>query len=257
MRFILFSFLIVALGGACSNDNKDETHRNSRQKPIKTAPKIDRTESLDWPNNENSDQFLLAYGEKNQETEVVLSTRLGDIKIKLFKDTPFHRANFLFNIKRGLYKNTIFYRVIPQFMVQGGNSDDDETKAKRSLNGSFYIPNETNNAHFHKRGAVAMTMTYENNPNRRSAQYSFYIVTGKKFDADLLAATEKEYGIQLNQEQKAYYISEGGTPHLDGIHTVFGEVTEGMEVVEAISQEQTDSGDWPVNDIFIDYKILK
>lgn len=263
MRIIVISSLIVLSVNACSNESKNQPEQPNEQiASNSTASKVSEEiapekEALAWPNIENSDVFLKNFGEQNKETIVLLKTKLGNIKIRLFEDTPYHRANFLFNVKRELYEKTIFYRVVPNFIIQGGNSDYDKTIEKRAENAAYYIPNETKAGHIHKRGAVAMAMTYENNPKQKSAQYSYYIVVGKKFDDAVLDATEREYSVKLSPNQREAYKTVGGAPHLDGVHTVFGEVIEGMDVVDAISKVETDTGEWPVNDILIEYEVLE
>jgi cyclophilin family peptidyl-prolyl cis-trans isomerase len=231
-----------AIGGAEHNLKQAKT----KQEEIFLRPELNKVEA-----------FFKAYGEQNKETLVRMTTRLGDIDIRLYEDTPIHRANFIYNIKNQLYYRTIFYRVVPDFMIQGGNSDDDKTLLKREHAGAYYIPNETNTGHIHKYGSIAMAMSYEDNPESKSAQYSFYIVIGKKLDDKGLDAVEEEYDIIIPEAHRKIYRSIGGTPHLDGKHTVFGEVVNGMEVVEAITKEKRDDGDWPINDVVIDYYLLE
>lgn len=210
-----------------------------------------------WPEIGKVKSFFTKYGAENPETTVKLKTRLGDIVIRLYEDTPLHRANFIHHVKRGLYYKTIFYRVIPDFMIQGGNSDNDQTLEKREHVGAYYIPSEVSSKHIHRRGAVAMAMSYVNNPEMKSAQYSYYIVMGTPFTKEGLRAVEDEYNVKIPDSNREVYMTMGGTPHLDGKHTVFGEVIEGMDVVEAIANEERDSGDWPINDVVIDYEILE
>lgn len=245
---------------SCQSEKKPTTQKTETtpsEKAEKTAEKQEKKEQLKWPNATNAMSFLKKFGENNPETTVLLKTRLGDIKIKLYEDTPLHRANFIFNAKRKLYEKTIFYRVVPNFMIQGGNSDYEKTLEMREENAAYYITNEVLPHHIHKRGALAMAMTYDNNPEEKSAQYSYYIVTGKTFDDAVLEATEKEYNTTIPATNKEIYKKLGGTPHLDGVHTVFGEVIEGMHVVEAISNEKTDSGNWPINDVIISCEVLE
>lgn len=239
---------------SCSGDNSNRS--TTKQKPQvkvkekKVKPKISK------PKPGKIKEFFLNYAEKNIENRVLLKTRLGDIELKLFEDTPIHRGNFIFNVKNQLYDKTIFYRVVPDFMIQGGNSDHDQTMEKRKGIGAYYIPSERSKGGIHQRGAVAMAMTYDDNPKEKSAQYSFYIVIGTKFSDLGLDAVEEEYGFKIPESSREVYRTIGGSPHLDNKHTVFGHVTKGMDVVEAITKEKRDSGDWPINDVVIDYEIL-
>ncbi|MEZ4722014.1 MAG: peptidylprolyl isomerase [Flavobacteriales bacterium] len=250
--FIIVSLLLIGCNSDRDekSDNTEIVSEKSVAKPSIQEPKIQ------WPQPGKVKEFFTQYGQENQETKVKLKTRLGDIVIELFEDTPLHRANFIHHIKRGLYYKTIFYRVVPGFMIQGGNSDNDATLEKRENVGAYYIPSEVSPKHIHERGAVAMAMSYVNNPEMKSAQYSFYIVIGTPFTEKGLKATEDEYGMKVPQENREVYMTIGGSPHLDGKHTVFGRVLEGMDVVEAIAAEKRDSGDWPVNDVVIEYEIL-
>lgn len=236
-----------------STQKVTETKRSPQKPKTKKPPK----KKLAKPKEGKEKAFFLKYAEKHRETEVVLKTRLGDIRIRLYEETPIHRANFLYNINEDLYEQTIFYRVVPNFMIQGGNSDHDATLEKREDAGAYYIPNETSPELIHKRGAIAMAMSYTDNPDLRSAQYSYYIVIGDRFSDTGLDAVEEEYNTTIPEQNREVYRTIGGTPHLDGVHTVFGEVIEGMDVVEAIANEPRDSGDWPVNDVIISYEVVK
>ncbi len=236
-----------------NNDQKKAVKANptSNQEVQKlTKPKVRR------PNPDNVTPFFIEYAEEHSSNLVRLKTRLGDIDIQLYDETPIHRANFLYNIHQDLYYKTIFYRVVPDFMIQGGNSDNDKTLEKREKEGAYYIPNECKPHLIHKRGAVAMAMSYDDNPENKSAQYSYYIVIGTPLTEGGLDAVEEEYNIEISDQNRSIYSTVGGTPHLDGVHTVFGEVVKGMDVVIAISKENKDSGDWPVNDVVIDCETL-
>jgi peptidyl-prolyl cis-trans isomerase A (cyclophilin A) len=259
MRIKLISLIVVLVAQSCQTENKVQNPKEEAMTNELASQPIEETEAkelLKWPSTLNAMAFLKKYGASNTETIVLLKTRLGDIKIKLFEDTPLHRANFIFNTKRKLYEKTIFYRVVPNFMIQGGNSDYKKTLEMRKENSAYYITNEVLPHHIHKRGALAMAMTYTDNPDEKSAQYSYYIVLGKTFDDAVLEATEKEYNTIIPAVNKEIYKNLGGTPHLDGVHTVFGEVVEGMDVVKAISNEKTDSGNWPINDVIISCEVI-
>ncbi|MEX2596498.1 MAG: peptidylprolyl isomerase [Salibacteraceae bacterium] len=256
---IIFNFLLFL---ACTNDaetKKATSHQQSEFQEKKQSEHLkepEKSEQFLKPESGKVKEFFRTYGEDHQESRVLLETRLGSIELKLFSETPLHRANFIYNIKQALYYETIFYRVVPDFMIQGGNSDNDKTSEKREKAGSYYIPNESNEKLIHKKGSVAMAMSYDDNPDLKSAQYSYYIVIGTPFSEEALDAIEEEYAINIPPWARGIYKTVGGTPHLDKKHTVFAEVTKGMDVVEAIANEKRDSGNWPVNDVVISYKIL-
>lgn len=171
--------------------------------------------------------FLLKYGKKHPETLVLISTKFGEIKIKLFKDTPLHRANFIRMANLGYFDTTYFYRVVQGFVIQAGNSDDKVTARMRRAIGDFLIPKEFHNDHLHHYGAVSMAKFSKQNISKASSPYEFFIVMNKN-----------------------------GAHHLDFEHTVFGEVVKGMDVAEKISKVKTGSGDWPENNILIKVKVL-
>ena len=253
------TILHIIILSSC-NSNSKPTEENKIEK-VTTGPIKEVEEKVEnkvrKPQTGNVKQFFLDYAEKHPSDMVRLKTRLGDIDIKLYDETPIHKGNFLYNINEELYHQTIFYRVVPDFMIQGGNSDNDKTLEKREEEGAYYIPNECHPQLIHKRGAVAMAMSYDDNPEKKSAQYSYYIVIGTPLSEGGLDAVEEEYGIKISSESRKIYSEIGGTPHLDGVHTVFGEVVNGMDVVIAISNEKRDSGDWPINDVVIECEIIE
>jgi len=258
LKFALLGMTLAWQGCTSPHNSSGGTRpATSGQPEVTTGSGTSKPDKRQWPRPDNVEAYFTAYGKENPETLVKLGTRLGDIVIRLYEDTPLHRANFIHHIKNSLYDNTIFYRVVPDFMIQGGNSDDDQTLERRKNIPAYYIPSEVRGNHIHQRGAVAMAMSYVNNPEMKSAQYSFYIVIGHKFSPAELKAVENEYDMNIPESSRKVYMEVGGAPHLDGKHTVFGEVVEGMDVVEAISREERDSGDWPVNDVVIDYTILE
>ncbi|MDX5438363.1 MAG: peptidylprolyl isomerase [Pontibacter sp.] len=198
-------------------------------------------QALEPLTTENAVAKLEAFAQKNQDSIAVISTRHGDIKVRLYKDTPLHRANFVRLTKAGFYDQGEFYRVVKGFAIQGGDSDEREMSQ-----GSYKIPQEFSPKHIHKRGALAMARYGDDrNPEKESSSHNFYIVTGEPVSEEQLRAFEQKHGIDYTPQQEQTYLSVGGEPGLDTEYTVFGEVIEGMDVVEKIEQEPVDGSDWP------------
>ncbi|PSR53732.1 peptidylprolyl isomerase [Adhaeribacter arboris] len=199
----------------------------------------------------NATEILTKFGKENPETLVTISTSMGKIKVRLYEDTPLHRANFVRLAKMGFYDNTIFYRVLRDFMIQGG--DTRERKIKKDKYG---VPSEVKSNHFHKRGALAMARyDDEFNPKRLSSSHNFYLVQGvvhNQESLDDIALTNK---ITFSPEQIKTYTTLGGVPSLDTKYTVFGEVVEGLEVIDKIAKVPVDPNDFPVQDIFMTVEV--
>jgi len=193
--------------------------------------------------------------------KVKITTSYGDIIVKLYDETPLHRDNFLKLAKEGFFDGTIFHRVIKDFMIQGGDPDSRNAKPGQQLgcgDAGYTIPAEFNPALFHKRGALsAARQGDEVNPERRSSGCQFYIVWGRIFDDEGIAKVQARLDantqgrVKLTPEMIETYKTIGGTPHLDGQYTVFGEVTKGLEVVDAIQRSATDENDRPLEDVRI------
>jgi peptidyl-prolyl cis-trans isomerase B (cyclophilin B) len=236
-----------------SKDNQTKTSKQSvvtKQKVKKKQHKIVRL------TDKNVEKELLKYGKENKETVVLLKTTKGDMKIRLYKNTPLHRANFIRLIKNDFYKETMFYRVVNHFMIQGGDNDDWSRQSIKNRMGNYTIPAEIRESNIHKKGALSMAREYENNPDKRSVSFEFFIVQGTKYTEGELLGAEQEYNIKISPEHKKIYETIGGTPHLDGQHTVFGQVIEGLDVIDSIASVKVDEGDWPIKDIKIDFEIL-
>ncbi len=273
--------------------------------------------------------FLVSCTKEYTQSIVLIQTRLGDIKVRLYNETPIHRDNFLKLVKDGTIDSTLFHRVIKDFMIQGGDPDSKYADTGQVLGEGgpgYTLPAEINfPKYFHKRGALAAAREGDKvNPKKRSSGSQFYIVQGEILsDNDLIKIENKiresnkrsifnnvlmVYNDSLNELQRSgdessmvnmqqrimaevnqkysqvpefsfpdsikdIYMSIGGTPHLDGNYTVFGEVIEdktlwekfrsllgkkyGMEVVDAIANELTDGRNRPLKDIRMHVKILK
>ena len=201
-----------------------------------------------------------------ERAEVLLETTEGNIHIALYNETPLHRDNFLKLVNEQFYDSLLFHRVIKNFMIQGGDPDSRHAEPGVTLGeGStdYTIEAEFFDAdghllHPHRRGALAAAREGDSeNPERRSSGCQFYIVWGKTYATQQLyqigdkveAATD--HRVTMTDELLDLYHDIGGVPHLDGQYTVFGEVAEGLEVVDAIQKAQTDDYDRPIDDIRI------
>ena len=181
-----------------------------------------------------------------KETVVVIKTSMGTIKAKLYNDTPLHRDNFLKLVNEGWYNGSPFHRVIKQFMIQGGQNADGR------LDPGYTVPAEFKDNHFHKKGALCAARQGDQvNPKKASSGSQFYIVQGKTYDERTLDMFESRMGKVFNARQRQAYQTVGGTPHLDGDYTVFGEVTGGLEIVDKIAAVKTGYMDVPVEPVTI------
>ena len=201
-----------------------------------------------------------------QSRQVVLETTEGKIVLTLFDDTPRHRDNFLRLVNEQFYDSLLFHRVIKNFMIQGGDPDSrhaepgvtlGEGSTDSTIVAEFYDA-EGHLLHPHKRGAVAAARESDNeNPERRSSGCQFYIVWGKTYATQQLyqigdkVETQTDHHVTMTDELLDLYHDVGGVPHLDGQYTVFGEVSEGLEVIDRIQKVQTDDYDRPIDDVRI------
>ena len=204
--------------------NIPNTKKENKKKKDEIYPK----ESDIVLNDKNAIPFFFNYEKNNLEDKVRISTRFGNIDIKLFKNTPYHRANFIYLTKKGYFKNTTFHRVVPGFIIQGGNSDRYETARKRGKIGKYLLPPDTKKGYKHHRGVVSMPSSEIQNPYKLASPYEFFIV---------------------QQNPGAY--------HLDGNYTIFGKVTSGMDVVDKINRQRTDNRETPLTNVFMDVTILE
>ena len=187
------------------------------------------------------------------EYHVLLMTSKGDIVLKLYNQTPLHRNNFVQKVTSGFYDSLLFHRVIPDFMIQGGDPESKLAAAGTALgNGSApgdRIPAElrTHQGIYHKRGALAAARN--NNPEKASSNCQFYIVQKPVWSMAALREEEAIRGIKLNDEQIKIYTTIGGKPHLDNNYTVFGEAISGLNVVDSIAMVPRDNRNRPLEDV--------
>ena len=190
----------------------------------------------------------------NDGTMIEISTDYGDIVLKLYDETPIHRDNFIKLIKEGWFDDSPFHRVIQGFVIQGGGNTNGEDDP------GYTIDAEILPKYFHKRGALgAARMGDDVNPERKSSSSQFYIVQGRTYVDSEIVSAEARSGYEIPEEHKEIYRTIGGIPHLDGAYTVFGEVVEGMDVVDKIAAVKTEIKDGvpdvPVKDVLMSIRI--
>ena len=187
-----------------------------------------------------------------------METSEGNIRIQLYNETPLHRDNFLRLVKAHYYDSLLFHRVIKNFMIQGGNRNTRQAEftpefanlcdsLDYTIEAEFRLPKL-----FHKRGVIAAAREGDDvNPQKRSSSTQFYFVWGRKYSERAMEFTESRLDIELTPEMRETYMTVGGTPHLDGSYTVFGEIVEGLDVVERIQNVETDETDRPLKPVMI------
>jgi cyclophilin family peptidyl-prolyl cis-trans isomerase len=234
-----------------SSNKIDTVDATNTETPVDSAleARVRAMLGLEYPklNDRNVVGFLTEWtGGEEMGNTFTLSTKHGEIAVELFEDTPLHTTNFKYKIHRQYFSPSEFTRVVPDFVIQGGNSEEEKPQQQRFLIGHHSIPSELSPQHIHLRGALAMSRGYTNNPEKRSSGYDFYIVTGRRISNIELAAIEREKGFKYTEAQKEMYRTIGGAPHLDFEHTVFGKVVSGMTVADKIAATPTDDSDWPL-----------
>lgn len=192
---------------------------------------------------------------------IELQTTKGNLQIQLYASTPKHRDNFVELVKEGYYNGLLFHRVIANFMVQGGDPDSKEAKPGESLGmgGPGYqidaelgVNADSTLNHIHLKGRIAAARQGGiGNPLKKSSGSQFYIVQGQKVEEDFLQKVENIRKFKYSEAQKKAYLEKGGTPHLDADYTVFGELVDGEEVLDAISNLPCDQMDRPKQDVRI------
>ena len=200
---------------------------------------------------------------KEVQTEqlIKIETTLGNIVIKLYNETPGHRDNMINLIQEDFYKGQLFHRVISDFIIQGGDphSVGAEKGQRLGTGGPGYtIPAEFNTTLIHKKGALAAARQGDRmNPEKESSGSQFYLVQGRVFSPEELKLMVQNKAIHLSEEMFKIYTTLGGTPHLDGSYTVYGEVVEGLEVMDRIAKVETDTYNRPVEDVVYSIALIK
>lgn len=171
---------------------------------------------------DNAIDFFFEYQQNLKTTKIRVTTNLGSFIIQLYDNVPYHKANFIYLTEKGYFDDTQFHRVVKDFIIQGGSSDDKETTQKRRDIGRYLLPPDTRKGYKHHRGTVSMPSSEINNPHMLASPYEFFIV-----------------------------VTKPGSYHLDGDFTPFGRVIEGMDVVDKINSQPVGKGDWPSQNIYI------
>jgi len=223
MRYIVLLFIFFISCQDTKSEKKNTTQSSVSETPALTTKKAVKTSEKPFLlTDKNVMEFFLEYDKIHKEDKVRIYTDFGEIDIKLFEATKFHRSNFIYLTKKKYFDNTQFYRVINNYIIQGGNSDDQKTLNKRKKIGRYLLPNDHKKGFKHDRGMVSMPSSAVENPYKMASPFEFFIVQQR-----------------------------GGAHHLDGDYAVFGKVIRGIEVVDKIAAVPTDKGDWPQSNVYI------
>jgi cyclophilin family peptidyl-prolyl cis-trans isomerase len=227
MRFLLLAslafFLFSCEDKQTSKHSKTSVAKDSSVTVSKMSESIENAQSK-FPvlTNANAMEFFLEYEKEHKENKIRITTDFGNIDIKLYDKTKFHRANFIYLTKLKYFDGTQFYRVVDNFIIQGGSSDDYKIAKRRRKIGKYLLPPDTKRGFTHKRGAVSMPSSEIENAYKLASPYQFFIVQ-----------------------------RPGGADYLDKGYTVFGEVIQGMDIVDKINKVETDEGEWPLQNVYI------
>jgi len=222
-KILLISLLLIS----CKDKSKVEHPVKTEIK--KTTKKTTKETKKEFVlNDDNAIPFLFEFEKNNKENKVRISTNYGNIDVELFENTPYHRANFIYLIKKKYFQGEYFHRVVKDFIIQGGNSDNISTSKKRRKIGRYLLPPDTKKDYKHHRGIVSMPSSEIENPYKLASPFEFFIV--KKTD---------------------------GAYHLDKNYTAFGRVMKGMEVVDKISDLETDKREWPLDNVRFNIEIIE
>jgi len=269
-NIFLISILAIFALTACNNQtaNEEKAEKPAVKKEVKSkATATAKSEAATDVKNEaaapeKSEAVKTEVKTKQPKAQkVLLSTDFGDMTILLYDGTPKHRDNFIKLVEEGFYNGTLFHRVIRDFMIQGGDPNSKGASPDQQLgNGGpgYTIEAEFNPEYTHKKGALSAARQGDQvNPEKRSSGSQFYIVQGKKATAQELNNFARRTGAIYTADQIKTYQQIGGTPFLDNGYTVFGEVIDGLDVIDKIAAVQTKPGDRPVKDIKMTMKLIE
>ncbi|MDA9128001.1 peptidylprolyl isomerase [Flavobacteriaceae bacterium] len=211
-----------------NNESLSDSLKEQVNFELKTDEIAQNAEKLPVLTPDNVVELLTEFGKQHPQNKVRIKTRFGEISIELFDETPLHRANFLYLTQQDYFTETFFHRIVPNFIIQGGNSDLRSTPKKRkSIGPNYLLPAEINPHRIHTYGTISGAKEYKENPDKLSAPYEFFIFCGPDISGR----------------------------HLNGNYTIFGQVTQGMDVVETIANLPADEGEWPKSNVYIEVSI--
>ena len=226
-RFAYPAILTLLFLGACKGEpkqletieQKTQVHKDTLQAAIAKTQEKEEPFVL---TEDNAIDFFFNYNKTLKDDTVKITTSLGSFTVQLYDNVPYHKANFIYLTSKGYFDNTQFHRVVKNFIIQGGNSDDAATPNKRRAIGRYLLPPDAKKGYKHHRGTISMPSSEVNNPHMLASPYEFFIV-----------------------------VTKPGSYHLDGEYTPFGKVIDGMDVVDKINAQPVGKGDWPSRNIYI------
>nr|WP_298997772.1 peptidylprolyl isomerase [uncultured Allomuricauda sp.] len=227
----LFTSILLFFLVSCGEKPKKKEQQSATEREVKDSipqvaensePEEEQKEEEFLLTEENAIDFFFEYAREEKANRVKLTTSLGSFTVQLYDNVPYHKANFIYLARKGYFDNTQFHRVVKDFIIQGGNSDDKATPQKRRKIGRYLLPPDAKKGYKHHRGTISMPSSERDNPHKLASPYEFFIV-----------------------------VTKPGSYHLDGSYTPFGRVVQGMDVVDAINEVPVGDGDWPWQNVYI------
>ncbi|MFT4722611.1 MAG: peptidyl-prolyl cis-trans isomerase A (cyclophilin A) [Flavobacteriales bacterium] len=264
----LFIFILCVFLTACADQSHTHENEKNHSTVINSTPntKVDsiihkepiKPKEPDFTRltSRNSLAYLSEFSQTNASKRIKICTKHGDMEFILYKGTPLHAASFIHLIQEKYFSGVEITRVLKNHVIQGGNSQKKSKSTQRFLLGKYTVPHEIRPYYIHKKGALALARQMENNPDKDSEPYDFYIVHGRKIGSAELYNIQKEKDITYSDKQKEIYKTKGGTPHLDGEFTVFGEITSGLSILEKLADLPVDKQNWPKDNLLISIEII-
>tara|TARA_B100000767_G_scaffold56354_1_gene51909 strand:- start:1833 stop:2636 length:804 start_codon:yes stop_codon:yes gene_type:complete len=264
----LFIFILCVFLTACADQSHTCENKENRSTDIGTAPKANvesiihrqpikpKEPAITRLTSRNSLAYLSEFSQTNTSKRIKICTKHGNMEFILYKGTPLHAASFIHLIQEKYFSGVEITRVLKNHVIQGGNSQKKSKSTQRFLLGKYTVPAEIKPYYIHKKGALALARQMDDNPSKSSEPYDFYIVHGRKIGSAELYNIQKEKDITYSDKQKEIYKTKGGTPHLDGEFTVFGEITSGLSILEKLANLPVDKQNWPKDNLLINIEIM-